>query len=224
MLTLLLLTGLITSFPLSSISPHSEAEIYRLLQKMQALEKGKHGWPLNDILTAEVSFLERILASRKRKKSKKKLEGRNVARPVNNIIPYEVNNIKLITTTTTPSTVSHLDPFVMLKPPDLSQQTVTVYSDNESVKDDIFSDVDEGEDKYAYKRKVNSVKAKVKKYGEFELYNPTTHGLKEVTENIKIHENDGSSSRSPHIFARRPRKIVKKYGAFELYEPTAHVS
>ena len=63
MLTLLLLTGLITSFPLSSISPHSEAEIYRLLQKMQALEKGKHGWPLNDILTAEVSFLEHFLAN-----------------------------------------------------------------------------------------------------------------------------------------------------------------
>ena len=124
---------------------------------MQALEKGKYGWPLNDILSAEVSFIESILANRKRKKSKKKLEGRKVARPVNNIIPYEVNNIQIITTTTTPSTVSHLDPFVMLKPPDLSKQTITAFSDNESVRDDIFSEVDEGEDKYAYKRKVNSV-------------------------------------------------------------------
>ena len=147
-----------------------------------------------------------------------------MARPVNNIIPYEVNNIQIITTTTTPSTVSHLDPFVMLKPPDLSKQKITAFSDNESVRDDIFSEVKKGEEKYAYKRKVNSVKAKVKKYGEFELYNPTTPGLKEVTENIKIQEKDGSSPRSPDFSLRRPRKVVKKYGAFELYEPTAYFS
>ena len=193
---------------------------------MQALEKGKHGWPLNDILTAEVSFLEHFLASRKRKKSKKKVEARKVSKPVNNIIPYHVNAIQIIPTSTTPSaTVSQLDPFIMLKPPDLSKQKVTINSGNESVGDDIFSEWDNGHIKDAYKRKVNSVRANVKKYGEFELYNPEAHEFKAViTEKSKVNENDGSSPRSPDFSLRRPRKIVKKYGAFELYEPTAYFS
>merc|ERR1711872_668096 len=88
LLPLLLLLEITTSLSLSSISPHSEAEIYRLLQKMQALEKGRYGWPLKEILSAEVSFIESLLANRKRKKSKKKVEGRKVSRPVNKIIPH----------------------------------------------------------------------------------------------------------------------------------------
>ena len=148
-----------------------------------------------------------------------------MSRPVNKIIPHDVSKIHLITTSTAPSmTVSHLDPFVMLKPPDLSKQKITAYSDNESVGDDIFNELDAGESKDAQKRKVNSVRDKVKKYGEFELYNPKTGDQKAPTERSERYKIDGSSSRSPDIFARRPRKIVKKYGAFELYEPTAYFS
>jgi len=222
---------LITSLPMSSISPEEESLLKELTEAIQLPEPVRTRRSITAFLAAEVLFLEGILAGQNSKKNTvNKVKGR---RPVNNHIhsaggskhtypPPVRQDTRPPTTSTTSTTssttslpISQLDPFIMLAAPDLSRPKKGL----QSYTDDIFTETVVKSETKDTKREV-PLTYQQSKYGEYELYNPVIFAHSSDSEELSTSTALAPSSTINNSAARRPRKIVQKYGAFELYQPS----
>lgn len=219
---------LVTSLPMSSISPEEESLLKELTEAIQLPEPVRTRRSITAFLAAEVLFLEGILAAQNSKKNTvKNVNGR---RPVNNHIhpssgskhtypPPVRQDIRPPTTSPTTSTttlpISQLDPFIMLAAPDLSRPKKGL----QSYTDDIFTETLVTSETQDTKREV-PLAFQQSKYGEYELYNPVIFAQSSDSEELSTSTALAPSSTINNSAARRPRKIVQKYGAFELYQPS----
>jgi len=221
---------LVTSLPMSSISPEEESLLKELTEAIKLPEPVRTRRSITAFLAAEVLFLEGILAAQNSKKNTvKNVKGR---RPVNNHIhpsggskhtypPPVRQDIRPPTTTTTTSStttlpISQLDPFIMLAAPDLSRPKKGL----QSYTDDVFTETVVQSETQDTKREVVPLTFQQSKYGEYELYNPVIFAQTSESEELSTSTALAPSSTINNSAARRPRKIVEKYGAFELYQPS----